>query len=88
MTLVMNKSGNKTPLKAVAGCGVSRVGCRGSQGPGGVLGLAAVAEWDIFGVRPVGMRARVFVQKALPSVPGDGGWPAVVAARRHAGLVF
>lgn len=78
----------QTPLKAVAGCGVSRVGCGGSRGPGGVLGLAAVAELDIFGVRPVGMRARVFAQKALPSVPGDGGWPAEVAARRQAGLVY
>lgn len=28
----------------------------------------------------------MFAQQALPSVPGDGGWPAEVAARRQAHL--
>lgn len=52
------------------------MGCGGSHGPGGVLGLEARAELYISRVRPMGMRAGVSVQKALRSVLGDGGWPA------------
>lgn len=77
MTLLINKSaGNKTPLIALAECRVSTVGCGGSHGPGGVLRLEARAGLYISRVRPIGMRAGASVQKALRSVPGDGGWPA------------
>lgn len=64
------------------------MGCGDSHGPGGVLGLEAPAELCIFGVGSIGMRARVFPQKALTSVPGDGGWPAVVAVLRQAGVLY
>lgn len=46
------------------------MGFGGSHSPGGVLAFEAMAALYIFGVRPIGMRARVFVQKALHSVPG------------------
>lgn len=48
MTLLINKStGNKTPLEALAGCGVGRVGLLPRSE--GVLGLEALAELCIPG---------------------------------------
>lgn len=55
------------------------MGFGGSHSPGGVLAFEAMAALYIFGVRPIEMRARVFVQKALHSVPGGGGWPGSLA---------
>lgn len=50
------------------------MGCGGSHGTGGVLGLEDTAELYIFGVRSNEMRAVVLAQKAcIHPVPVDGG---------------
>lgn len=83
MTLLINKSaGNKTPLKALAGSGVGRVGRGGSHGPGRVLGLEATFELCLVGVRLLWDGATVPSQRAPALRPrrwrpaSRGGSPA------------
>ena len=55
---------------------------------GAVLGLEAVAELCIFGVRSLRMRVRVSIQKNPALSPGGWRLSAAVAVFRQAGLLY
>ena len=86
--LIIKPAVNKTPLKALAGYGVWRVGRGGSHGCGGSSGLEAVAELCIPGLSSLRMRVRVSSQKSPALPPRGRRLGAAVAVFRQAGLLY